>query len=167
MSTPQLVLFYDAQCPLCVAEMRELTRLDGPGEDGGGGRLKLLALQNEDAMQAYPDLDREAAMRVLHAYDLATHPNQPVLLTGLDVTVRAWQLVGHKPWLAVLRWPVIRVVADACYRWFARNRYVLSARLTGQSRCEVCELSADSNEASCVSSAERSSSQAKSGDVRS
>ncbi|MEK9766399.1 MAG: DCC1-like thiol-disulfide oxidoreductase family protein, partial [Thalassolituus sp.] len=60
------------------------------------------------------------------------------LLLGLDVTYRAWALVGKGFWIAPLRWPVIRWFADKAYLWFARNRYKVSGWLTGQERCNTC-----------------------------
>ncbi|MCV5638693.1 DCC1-like thiol-disulfide oxidoreductase family protein, partial [Escherichia coli] len=79
---------------------------------------------------AYPQIDPDRANTILHALD--NHGN---LLLGLDVTYRAWQLVGRGWLYAPLRWQLIRPVADWLYLRFAQNRYRISYWLTGTSRC--------------------------------
>ncbi|MFM1897079.1 MAG: hypothetical protein RLZZ385_2153 [Pseudomonadota bacterium] len=124
-----LTIFYDGHCPLCVAEMRQLSELDRHR------RLHLQDLHAADFVQRYPHIDPQAAIRILHG-QLA----DGTLLYGLDVSCRAWALVGRHGWLRILRWPVIRWFADAAYRVFARNRGLLAFLLTGKSRCTACNL---------------------------
>lgn len=119
-----LTLFYDSYCPLCANEMAQLRRLDTHQ------RLRFEDIHADDFSQRYPDIDPQAADRILHArYDDGR------MIYGLDVTHQAWALVGKQRWLAVLRWPVIRCFADLGYRFFARYRYGISLVLTGQRRC--------------------------------
>jgi predicted DCC family thiol-disulfide oxidoreductase YuxK len=123
----QLTVFYDGHCPLCVKEIRAMKRAD---------KENLLQLENihaSDFSQRYPEVDPVEADKLLHAID---HNGE--WLTGLDVTVKAWQLVRRHRWLGVLRWPVIRPVADGCYRFFARYRQQIAFLLTGQRRCDRC-----------------------------
>jgi predicted DCC family thiol-disulfide oxidoreductase YuxK len=40
--------------------------------------------------------------------------------------------VGKHRWLAILRWPVIRHIADLCYLFFARHRQKISGLLMRQ-----------------------------------
>jgi predicted DCC family thiol-disulfide oxidoreductase YuxK len=54
------------------------------------------------------------------------------LVEGVEVFRRAYAAVGLGWLMAPTRWPLVRPLADAAYRWFARNRL----RLTG--RGEVC-----------------------------
>jgi predicted DCC family thiol-disulfide oxidoreductase YuxK len=54
------------------------------------------------------------------------------LVEGVEVFRRAYAAVGLGWLVAPTRWPLLRPLADAAYRWFARNRL----RLTG--RGEVC-----------------------------
>ncbi|WP_087017424.1 thiol-disulfide oxidoreductase DCC family protein [Thaumasiovibrio subtropicus] len=126
-NTPQLTLFYDGYCPLCVAEMNQLRALtrDIVCED----------IHQTDFHLKYPKIDKEAANRILHAITVDGE-----LLLGVDANIAAWQVAGKKPWLKVLRWPGIRHVADKGYLFFARHRYTISKLLTGKSRCERCEL---------------------------
>ena len=126
---PKLTLFYDGHCPLCVREMRHLTRLDR------AQNMQLVDIQREDFSEHWPQVNKAEASSIL----LAVQDNGE-WLRGLDVTHRAWQLVGKGYWIAPLRWPVIRLLADQVYLWFARNRYRISGWLTGQQRCEACAI---------------------------
>lgn len=125
---PQLTVFYDGLCPLCVKEIRALQRLDKMG------KLQLEDIYADDFHQRFPEVDVIAAERILHGKTAAGQ-----WLTGLDVTVLAWRLVGQHRWLKVLRLPLIKPVADMIYRGFARYRHRLSFWLTGQRRCERCK----------------------------
>ena len=125
----QLTIFYDGQCPLCAAEMRQLAALDQQR------RLHLQDLHAPDFSRQYPHIDPVAADRVLHG-QLA----DGTLLYGLDVTCKAWSLVGRHRWLQILRWPVIGWFANFGYLLFARYRGALAKLLTGQSRCESCDI---------------------------
>lgn len=124
-----LVLFYDGFCPLCVREMKHLAQLDKRHA------LELVDIQQAGFKDKYPHIDPQAASDILHAQ----LPNGDILL-GLDVTYKAWQLVGRGFWIAPLRWPVMRWFADKAYLFFARNRYWISGLLTGQQRCEQCSI---------------------------
>ncbi|CUS49331.1 MAG: hypothetical protein HLUCCO02_04775 [Idiomarinaceae bacterium HL-53] len=128
MHKPDLIIFYDGQCPLCV---REMTHLKVKDKDLKIGFEDILA---PDFARRYPDVDVAAANRILHGLQDGN------MIYGLDVTHAAWSLVG-KGWLtAPLRWPVLRWFADKAYLFFARNRYQISKLLTGQARCERCQL---------------------------
>lgn len=119
----RLKLFYDGTCPLCVKEMAALKRHDHRNV------IQIIDIYSNDFVD-YPDIDKSAANNVLHALD-----ENKQLLLGLDVTYRAWQLVG-KGWMyAPLRWPLVKPFADWFYLLFARNRYRISFWLTGTSRC--------------------------------
>jgi predicted DCC family thiol-disulfide oxidoreductase YuxK len=101
-------------------------------------RLIFVDINGQDFGNRFPDIDPLAANRVLHArYADGT------MIYGLDVTHQACRAVGKKLWLGVLRWPVVRIITDVDYRFFARYRYSISYLLTGQRRCEMCVLSAE------------------------
>ena len=123
----KLTVFFDGYCPLCVAEMDQLSRLDAKG------LLLLEDIHQPDFGSKFPTIDPVAADRVLHAM-----AEDGTMYYGLDVTHKVWQSVGKKSWIAVLRWPVIRFFADIAYRVFAKNRYSISWLLTGKRRCEPC-----------------------------
>ena len=125
INTPVLRLYYDGLCPLCVSEIRQLRRLDLQG------RLALEDINSPDFQTWFPHIDPIAADRVLHG-----ELSDGTLITGLDVTCLAWQLVGKGHWFAFLRWPLIRPIADAVYRLFARHRHRISGWF---GRAPVCE----------------------------
>ncbi|MGF1688688.1 DUF393 domain-containing protein [Photobacterium japonica] len=124
-----LTIFYDGRCPLCVAEMQQLQRADHQG------RLQFEEIGQPDFTQRFPTICPEKASTILHGVR-----EDGVLLLGLDVTALAWRSVGQKRWIQMLRWPLIRGVADVCYRIFAKHRYRFSAWLMGQAQCEACSL---------------------------
>lgn len=125
----ELTVFYDGQCPLCLREMRSLKKHDEHQA------ITLIDINTEGFEQTYPHIDPVAASNVLHA-----ETKDGKLLLGLDVTAKVWETVGAHRWVAALRWPVIRPVADLGYKIFAKNRYRFSYLLTGQARCASCQI---------------------------
>ena len=125
----ELKIFYDGGCPLCLSEMKHLMKLDQQQ------KIDLVDINQESFQAKYPDINREKADRILHG-QLA---NGKILL-GLDVTYKAWNLVEKGKWIAIIRWPIIRIFADFAYLQFARHRHFLSRLLTGKERCESCSL---------------------------
>lgn len=124
-NTAILRLYFDGLCPLCMAEIRHLRRLDLCGA------LDLQDINAADFETRFPHIDRRAADRVLHG-----ELRDGTLIKGLDATCLAWKLVGKGRWFSFLRWPVIRPIADGGYRFFARHRYRISGWF---GRPVVCE----------------------------
>jgi len=124
-----LTIFYDSHCPLCMAEMTLLKDLDNQK------KLNFADLHATDFNQIYPYIDQSKAILILHG-ELSSGE----ILLGLDVTCKAWSLVGKHKWLAILRWPIIRIFSDAIYRIFARYRNTISYLLTGKKPCKQCSL---------------------------
>jgi predicted DCC family thiol-disulfide oxidoreductase YuxK len=127
--TAKLTLFFDGCCPLCSAEMQQLKKLDHLNS------LKLVDLHQTDFDRLFPHVDKEQANQILQA-QLA----DGTMLYGLDANCTAWKLVGKKRWLKILRWPVVRRLADIGYLVFAKNRSTISLLLTGQRRCASCAV---------------------------
>ncbi|MGR5232698.1 thiol-disulfide oxidoreductase DCC family protein [Vibrio rotiferianus] len=121
----KLTVFYDGTCPLCAKEMEALKQRDAEQQ------IKIINIYS-DAFADYPQFDPEQANTILHALN-----QKGELLLGLDVTHRAWQLVGRGWLYAPLRWRVVKPVADWLYLKFAKNRYRVSYLLTGKSRCNT------------------------------
>ncbi|OHY94525.1 redox protein [Vibrio rotiferianus] len=119
----KLTVFYDGTCPLCAKEMNALKQRDTKQQ------IKTVDIYS-DAFADYPQIDPDQANTILHALN-----EKDELLLGLDVTHRAWQLVGRGWLYAPLRWRIIKPVADWLYLKFASNRYRVSYLLTGRSRC--------------------------------
>tara|TARA_B110000046_G_C13025309_1_gene413650 strand:+ start:1986 stop:2384 length:399 start_codon:yes stop_codon:yes gene_type:complete len=127
----ELTIFYDGGCPLCAAEMRHLNSLNS------AGKIAFEDIYAADFGSRFPSIDQTEADRILHG-QLADGE----LIFGLDVTYQAWALVGKRKWVAILRWPIIKQVADVSYLFFAKHRYLISRLLTGQDRCESCAIGA-------------------------
>lgn len=117
-------IFYDSQCPLCVAEMSSLRDSDVRGA------LQLEDIHADDFAKRYPYIDKNSANNILHGLN-----ERGELLLGLDVTVGAWQRVGKHRWLVILRWPMIQWFADKTYLFFAKHRQRISRILTGSRTC--------------------------------
>jgi predicted DCC family thiol-disulfide oxidoreductase YuxK len=120
-----LTLFYDGSCPLCVAEIDKLRTLNQ------AEYLHFEDILEADFSERYPEICITEASNILHG-----KLDSGELLLGLDVTHKAWSLVGHKKWIGILRMPFIKHIADQCYRLFARNRYRFSYLLTGKAKCD-------------------------------
>ena len=125
----ELKIFYDGGCPLCLAEMKHLLKLDQYN------KIDLVDINQEGFQAKHPNINRAKAEQILHG-QLADGS----ILLGLDVTHKAWSLVGKGKWTAIIRWPLIRPIADFDYLQFARHRHFLSRLITGQERCESCNL---------------------------
>jgi predicted DCC family thiol-disulfide oxidoreductase YuxK len=145
LTAMKLTIFYDSQCPLCSAEINQLRSLDV------NGKLLFEDLHAPDLMKRYPYIDMVHANRILHG-----QLEDGQMIYGLDVTCRAWAAVGKHRWLAVLRWPVIRWIADLFYLFFARYRNIISRLVVsgfkikpGCSQCQglSCTASDPKNEA--------------------
>ena len=124
-----LTIFYDGQCPLCMAEMRQLKHHDRQGN------ILFVNLHSENLIEEYPHIDPVKANQILHG-----QLDSGELLLGLDVTCKAWQLVGKHTWLKILRWPVVRILSDAIYLLFARYRNKISYIVTGTAPCTSCSI---------------------------
>jgi predicted DCC family thiol-disulfide oxidoreductase YuxK len=127
-----LTIFYDGFCPLCSAEIKQLRSYDSDNKIG------FEEIHEPDFNQRYPYIDQLAANRILHG-----QLSNGDMLYGLDVSCQAWKTVGKHRWLALLRWPGIKPVADIAYRFFARHRNTISLLIIGNGRsleCQSCRV---------------------------
>ena len=104
-----MIIFYDANCPLCNAEMQQLKKADFEQ------KITLEDLNATDFNVRFPSINKTRAMEILHARTEAGD-----MIYGLDVTYTAWKTVGKHRWLKILRLPVIRIFADLGYNIFAK-----------------------------------------------
>jgi predicted DCC family thiol-disulfide oxidoreductase YuxK len=128
---PEITFLHDGDCPLCAREVAMLRRLDK-----GRGRLAF-----DDI--AAPGFDASRYDTTQHTLMARIHGVLPdgSLIEGVEVFRRAYAAVGLGWLIAPTRWPLLRPLADAAYRWFARYRL----RLTGRNeRCttERCAVHA-------------------------
>jgi len=122
-------VLYDGRCPLCRRELAMLKRLDR--------RQRIAA---EDIADASFDgsrygLSYEQAMGRIHGI----LPDGTVV-RDVEVFRRLYRAIGLGWLLGWTAWPGLRRVADAGYRWFARNRLRLTGRggaSCDQGRCAV------------------------------
>lgn len=119
-----MIIFYDALCPLCTAEMQYLQKADTQQQ------IILEDLNAQDFNMRFPQIDKEKAMSLLHA-----QTDTGEMLYGLDVTYQAWKTVGKHRWLKILRLPGIRFFADAGYTFFAKYRQPISHFLMPNKAC--------------------------------
>jgi predicted DCC family thiol-disulfide oxidoreductase YuxK len=116
-------IFYDGNCPLCVAEMKKLKKYDAQE------KITTINLHDDDFSMRFPHIDKSSALTVLHAQD-----EQGNIWLGLDATYKAWRSVGKYPWLKLIRIVPVRWLADFAYLFFAKHRMGIS-RLLMPNRC--------------------------------
>jgi predicted DCC family thiol-disulfide oxidoreductase YuxK len=109
-----LTIFYDGNCPLCTLEMQKLKRYDT------NELIVLEDLHQENFSTLFPDIDINKAMQVLHGQ------YQGKLLLALDVTHRAWTLVGRGAIVAPLQFPIVKQLAHRGYLLLAKYRHPIS-----------------------------------------
>lgn len=113
-----LTIFYDGACPLCYTEMQSLKKHDDKGV------INLVDLQNKDFEKLYPNINVNNALKILHGQ------YEGKLLLGLEVTHRAWTLVGKGVWVAPLNWPILKTLCHWVYLIIARYRHPISSVLS-------------------------------------
>ena len=118
-----LTVYYDATCPLCVAEMGAMRARDA------AGRLNLVDC-SPLGFSAGP-APREALMTAMHAVDASGR-----VLSGVAAIRACRAAVGMPAGGALLDLPIVGALADRAYALLARNRYRLPrwlvARLAGR-----------------------------------
>ena len=116
--TAEITVLFDGECTLCAREIAMLRRLDG-----GRGRIGF-----DDIAAPGFDPGRYGARHdELMARIHGALPDGR-LVEGMEVFRRAYAAVGLGWALSWTRWPGLRALADAGYRWFARNRLRLTGR---------------------------------------
>lgn len=121
-----LTIFYDSHCPLCSKEMRHLKNYDAYN------RIQLEDLHQQNFDLKFPHIDHDKAMHILHGECSGE------VLTGLEVTHKAWSLVGKGHWVCFLKWPVVNCLANKGYLLFAKHRHTISLVLSGGKSCDTC-----------------------------
>lgn len=114
MTDNTLTIFYDGNCPLCTLEMQKLKHFDI------NELIILEDLNQEYFTERFPDININKAMNVLHG------KYQGKVLLALDVTHRAWTLVGKGAYVAPLQFPIIKQLAHCGYLFLAKYRPSIS-----------------------------------------
>ncbi|MEH6394265.1 thiol-disulfide oxidoreductase DCC family protein [Pseudoalteromonas sp.] len=120
-----MIIFYDANCPLCAKEMRLLKKADKHN------KIALEDINAGDFEQRFNHIKRQDALAFLHGQQ-----DNGEMIYGLDVTFAAWQTVGRHKWLRVLQLPGIRFLADQGYKVFAKYRTTIAGSLC-KSACGI------------------------------
>lgn len=123
-------ILIDGDCPLCRLEGDLLRRLDR-----GRGRLAEEDIASDDFDASRYGRSQQDVMDRIHG----VLPDGTVI-EGVEVFRRAYGAVGWGWLWAPTRWPVIRPIVDAAYRWFARHRLRLTGRADeacASGRCEA------------------------------
>ena len=115
---PEITVLYDGDCPLCVREIEMLRR-----RERGNGRLGLTDIAAPGFRASRYGVEQRTLMARIHG----VLPDGR-LIEGVEVFRRAYAAVGLGWLLAPTGWPGLRPLADAAYRWFARNRLRLTSR---------------------------------------
>ena len=120
-------VFFDGDCPLCVREIRMLTRLDRKH-----ARLVFTDIASADfAVAGLPS--HAELMREIHGRGADGQ-----LVVGVEVFRQLYAAVGFGLLVRLTRLPGITQLLDLGYRLFAKNRL----RLTGRCTPTSCELPA-------------------------
>lgn len=114
MTDNTLTIFYDGNCPLCTLEMQKLKRYDSKNA------IVLENLHQENFQTLFPNIKIGKAMKILHGL------YQGEILLALDVTHRAWTLVGRGTLVAPLQFPIIKQLAHGGYLFLAKYRHPIS-----------------------------------------
>ena len=125
----RLTLFFDSTCPLCVAEMQALQSLNS------SNLLMFEDIHSDQFCQRFPDISQRDASDTFHG-----RYEDGEMIFGLHVSVHAWNIIGTHKWMRILRAPGIRIISDIAYRFFARHRSLISLLLTGNRKCDSCNL---------------------------
>jgi predicted DCC family thiol-disulfide oxidoreductase YuxK len=112
-----LTIFYDGQCPMCEMEIKHLKIHDT------NNLIHAVDIHQHNFKHLYPKIDFIEAMKILHG----TYEGE--LLLGLEVTYRAWTLVGKGSWVAPLNWPGIKTITHWIYLIIAKHRHKISPLL--------------------------------------
>ncbi|MBB5017591.1 putative DCC family thiol-disulfide oxidoreductase YuxK [Chitinivorax tropicus] len=119
-----LTVFYDSQCPLCMREVKMLTRLDKRGA------LHFIDAAANDFDASSWGYQQQELMARLHALG-----EDGRLYTGMDAARAMYTAIGAGWLVAPTRLPGLRQLTDAAYRLFARHRLRIG-RWLGRQDCD-------------------------------
>ncbi len=119
-------VFYDGDCPLCMREIRMLTRKDRDER-----------IQFTDI--AAPTFDAEK-LGTTYAALMARIQGRladGTWIDGVEVFRQLYSAIGWTKLVAFTRWPIVRNVLSVGYRLFAANRMRLTGRCAPDGACAV------------------------------
>lgn len=110
-----LTLYYDAACPLCRAEIQFLSRRNQQG---------LLAFVDINSEQYRPEKVGVSCEQALAA--MYGQYADGVLISGVDVFAAAYLRADLKTLAWIFSRKSLRPLLNASYRFFAKNRHMIS-----------------------------------------
>lgn len=96
-------LFFDAQCPICSAEVNSL-------KEQADSSLSFVDIHEIDESE-----DKATLFNELHVQRA-----DGTWAVGLEANILAWQHTRWRSLVSVLKWPVIRPIANLGYRVWLR-----------------------------------------------
>ena len=118
IAIPELTLYYDGQCPLCLAE------IDFLQSRNANGQLAFVDITQAQFEAANHQISCDAAMAQIHG-----RTADGVLLVGVPVFAKAYQLAKLPVLAWVLSRPWLQPVLQPAYVWFAKHRQTISRRI--------------------------------------
>jgi len=115
---PELEMFFDGECPLCVREVRLMRRLDKRG------RVDFIDIAATSFVADDYGKDFATFMGRIQARDLKSGE----WLDGVEVFRRIYGALGFAWVMPLTRVWGVRQALEAGYSWFARNRLRLTRR---------------------------------------
>jgi len=112
----KLILFFDGSCPVCTKEIKLLKKYDKKEE------IQFEDITLTDFPNRFGYIDLPNAEAILHGQ----LPDGSII-TGMDVTFLAWEIVHRNTWMRALKLPIIRTMTDWVYFIFAKHRKAISA----------------------------------------
>lgn len=127
MTSQEVEVFFDGDCPLCRREIDMLRRWD---------RKERVRFTNI----ADPAFDPASVGKTFDELMSQIHGRLPdgTMIHGVEVFRRLYAAVGFGPLVAITRWPVISHLMNLAYSLFAKNRL----RLTGRCHDGACDVPA-------------------------
>ena len=117
-NAPELTLYYDGQCPLCVAEVEFLQSRNAQGQ------LAFIDITQTGFEAAGHNISCEAAMAQIHG---RTADGQ--VLVGVPVFATAYKLAKLSFWAWVLSRKWLMPILQPAYVLFAKHRQAISKRI--------------------------------------
>ena len=123
---PKLTLLFDGGCPFCQREISFISSRD---------HLKIIEFVDIDSLDYNPDQFRgisyQEAMGTIHAITSSGD-----IITGVEVFRESYRLIGLGWIYAPTTWPVLGVLTDRFYGFWARWRLFLTRRPSLDRLCE-------------------------------
>jgi predicted DCC family thiol-disulfide oxidoreductase YuxK len=126
MSTHDVEVFHDGDCPLCMREIRMLQRRDTRG------RIRFTDIAAPGFDPAAYGTDRATLMARIHG-----RLPDGTWIEGVEVFRRLYAAIGLGWLVGVTRLPGVAQVTELGYRLFARNRLRLTGRCAADGSCPL------------------------------